>query len=70
VRAYSADADAFVVKLDAGGALVWNTFLGGSGTDYGLLRRRGGNGKVYVREATAPWSWGTPERAFTATYDA
>jgi len=69
VRAYSADADAFVVKLDAGGALVWNTFLGGSGTDYGYSVAVDGNGKVYVGGHSAV-SWGTPERAFTATYDA
>lgn len=28
VRAYSGDWDAFAAKLDANGALVWNTFLG------------------------------------------
>ena len=32
VRAYTAGVDAFVAKLDSSGALVWNTFLGGSGT--------------------------------------
>jgi hypothetical protein len=69
VRAYNADADAFVVKLDAGGALVWNTFLGGSGIDYGYSIAVDGNGKIYVGGHGSA-SWGTPERAYTAGYDA
>ncbi len=35
VRAYTASFDAFAAKLDSSGNLVWNTFLGGSGSDVG-----------------------------------
>ncbi len=69
IRAYTADADAFVVKLEAGGGLLWNTFLGGSGIDYGYSVAVDGNGNVYVGgHSTA--AWGTPERAYTSGYDA
>lgn len=33
VRAYSGKGDAFVAKLSANGALLWNTFLGGTTTN-------------------------------------
>ena len=32
---HGGDADAFLVKLDAGGALQWATYLGGVSSDYG-----------------------------------
>lgn len=48
VRPYTAGMDAFVAKLDASGALVWNTFLGGPGGDYGKAIAVDRNGNVYV----------------------
>ncbi len=69
VRAYTANADGFVVKLDANGGFLWNTFLGGPGIDYGYSVAVDGNGNVYLGgHSTA--SWGTPERAYTSGYDA
>ena len=48
VRAFSGGYDAFAVKLTPAGALIWNTFLGGSGTDDGLAIAVDGSGNVYV----------------------
>ncbi len=69
IRAYTGDADAFAVKLDAGGGLLWNTFLGGSGIDYGYSVAVDGSGNVYVGGHSSA-AWGTPERAYTSGYDA
>ena len=41
VRAYSSGNDAFAAKLTSSGTLSWNTFLGGSGNDYGYAIARG-----------------------------
>ena len=35
VRAYTSGNDTFAAKLYGNGTLLWNTFLGGSGSDYG-----------------------------------
>jgi hypothetical protein len=40
--------DAFVAKVDSTGALVWNTFLGGGGADFGQAIALDENGNVYV----------------------
>src|SRR5712692_4103019 len=49
VRAYSGGpVDAFAAKLDSNGNLIWNTFLGGSGTDYGYALSVDISGNVYV----------------------
>jgi hypothetical protein len=42
VRAYTSGLDAFAAKLDSDGSLTWNTFLGGSGSDYGSAIAVGG----------------------------
>jgi uncharacterized protein (TIGR03437 family) len=43
------DVDAFVTKLNpAGSALVYSTYLGGSGTDFGNALAVDGSGNVYV----------------------
>src|SRR5207237_8729 len=34
VRPFSGGRDGFVAKLDPTGTLIWNTFLGGSGTGF------------------------------------
>ena len=41
-------ADAFVAKLSNAGTLLWHTFLGGSGVDYGTGLAIDGNGNIYV----------------------
>jgi hypothetical protein len=69
VRAYTGDYDAFAAKLGSDGSLTWNTFLGESNYDEGRGIAVDGSGNVYVTgysEAT----WGSPERAYTAGYDA
>ena len=62
--------DAFAAKLNSStGALTWNTFLGGSGTDYGNGIAVDGGGNVYVTgDSTA--TWGSPVGAYTGGYDA
>jgi hypothetical protein len=51
---------AFVVKLSNGGALLWNAFLGSSGSsDGGRGIAVDGNGGVYVSGESAA-AWGTP----------
>lgn len=72
IRAHSGNYDAFVAKLDSSGTLTWNTFLGGSGADYGRAVAVDGSGNVYVAgESTATWQ-GTnpPVRAYTNSFDA
>ena len=68
VRSFTVGNDAFAAKMEAGGNLVWNTFLGGNGQDYGYGIDVDGSGNVYV---TGPGNatWGTPVRAYTADMD-
>ncbi len=70
VRAHSGGNDAFATKLDAAsGALVWNTFLGGSGTDRGRGVAVARSGNPYVAGDSSA-AWGSPLRAYTARDDA
>lgn len=48
----SGSADAYVSKVDPLGALVFSTYLGGTGYDYGSAIAVGGNGNVYVTGST------------------
>ncbi len=68
-RTFSADRDVFVAKLDASGNLVWNTFLGGSGDDYGFSIALDGDRNIYLSGFSTA-AWGTPRRAFTGSEDA
>ncbi len=69
VRAYAGDADAFAAKLGADGTLTWNTFLGGSGGDYGRAIAVDGSGNVYVSGLSLA-AWGSPVRAYAGDEDA
>jgi hypothetical protein len=69
VRAYSGSTDAFVAKLDSGGALIWHTFLGGTGYDAGRALAMEGTAAVLVA-GYSDVAWGTPARAFTGGQDA
>ena len=69
VRAFSSGGDAFAAKLDSSGALTWNTFLGGSGSDYGNSVAVDANGNVYVAGYSYV-TWGSPARAFSGFNDA
>jgi hypothetical protein len=55
--------DAFVAKLNNGGALQWNTFLGGSSDDYGYGIAVDTSGNVYVTGESYA-TWGSPVRPF------
>ena len=48
VRAYSGTFDVFAAKLDSGGALTWNTFLGTGAFDFGAGVALDVSGNVYV----------------------
>jgi len=66
LRAYTASvSDAFAARLNGSGTLLWNTFLGGSSTEYGRAIAVTGIGNVYVA-GTSFGTWGTPLRAYTA----
>jgi len=59
--------DAFAAKLDSSsGALVWNTFLGGSGMDHGGGIAVDGGGNVYVTGLSYA-TWGSPVRAYKSS---
>lgn len=60
--------DAFVAKLDPNGALVWNTFLGGGGTDVAKGIGLDASGNIYVL-GHSDASWGVPRHAFTDDWD-
>ena len=73
LRAFSGgNTDGFAAKLDSLGQLVWNTFLGGGGSDSsnGIAGEDEGNaiavdgsGNIYVSGISRA-SWGSPLRAF------
>jgi hypothetical protein len=59
IRAFGTSPDAFVAKLDPSGALLWNTFLGGTGRDTGAAVTADAGGNVDL----TGWSdvtWGSP----------
>ncbi len=49
--------DAFVAQLDSSGAVVWNTFLGGTGDDWSLGIAADGRGNLYTT-GSSDSSWG------------
>lgn len=65
LSAYSANLDAFVVKVNPNGTVTWNTFLGGSEVDTGNAIAADAMGDIYVGGAGGT-SWGTPVRAYNS----
>jgi hypothetical protein len=61
---FTGSSDVFVAKLNSSGALIWNTFLGGTGTDMGLGIEVGANGNIYITGQSSA-SWGTPVNAYS-----
>ena len=70
LRAYTSGYDGFAARLASDGTLTWNTFLGGSGNDWGHALAVDGSGDVYVA-GRSDATWGSPVRPFTSGgYDA
>jgi hypothetical protein len=69
VRAYSLGSDVFVAKMDRMGNLLWSTFLGGSGADYGYGVAVDESSNVYVT-GYSDTTWGNPRMAYTDKHDA
>jgi hypothetical protein len=68
VNPFSGGNDILVVKLDTDGALLWNTFLGGAGSDIGSGIALGANGTVYITgESYTTWGW--PASPFAGNAD-
>lgn len=63
IRKYSGDNDIFVAKLNASGTLLWNTFLGGSGSDTWAHITISGSNIFVIGESTSTWD--TPLQPFT-----
>ena len=59
IRAFSGNNDQYVAKLGPDGALLWNTFLGGTGHDYNSSLTVDSTGNSYVVGVSLA-SWGTP----------
>ncbi|HWQ32378.1 MAG TPA: FG-GAP-like repeat-containing protein [Blastocatellia bacterium] len=56
--AWGGSNDAFLVKLNpAGSALVWSTYLGGSGTDSARALALDGSGNAYLTGDTDSWDF-------------
>jgi len=60
--------DAFAMMLNGNGARLWNTFLGGSGSDIAVGIVIDTAGSLYVA-GTSDAAWGTAIRAYTALTD-
>jgi hypothetical protein len=68
-NAFVGNFDAYAAALDGEGTLLWNTFLGGSGIDYGEAIKVNGAGNIYVA-GYSETAWGAPWRAFAGFGDA
>jgi hypothetical protein len=61
--------DAFAAKLSPSGDLLWNTFLGSSGSDdYGYAITLGSDGNLHLA-GTSNFGWGDPRRAYSGSED-
>ena len=68
-HAGNGNSDAFVAKLDSNGNLLWNTFMGSLGYDYGNAIAVDGSGNVYVTGYSLG-SWGTtPVNTYAGSTD-
>lgn len=68
IRPYYMYEDAFLAKLNPDGSLLWNTFLGGGGEDYGRAVAVGENGHCFVTGEGG--SWGSPILPYSMNGDA
>lgn len=66
----SVDSDVFVAKLDpAGSSLIYSTYLGGSGDDFGYGLDVDGSGNVFVAGLTYSALFPTTPNAYDTTYN-
>ncbi len=68
VRAYSSGLDGYVAKLNNSGTLTWNTFLGGSGTDWTKSISVDTSGNVNIGGYSSA-TWGSPVIAYSSGED-
>jgi hypothetical protein len=68
IQEYAGGADVFVAKLEPAGGLAWNTFLGGTGFEYGSGIALGGNETLYLTGHSYA-NWGSPVRAYSGGID-
>lgn len=69
IQAFSAGNDAFLARFDGTGNALWNTFMGGSGADFGYgISIDSGGGRIVAGRSDA--SWGNPLRAYSSNTDA
>jgi hypothetical protein len=68
LQPYNGLTDGFAAQLNPSGALQWNTFIGGSDSDYSYAIALAGPGAVYMAGASYA-TWGSPVRAYTASQD-
>lgn len=61
--------DVFVARLDPNGALIWNSFEGGSEDEWGGAIALDANVRVFVTGVSTT-SWGHPVRAYSGSFDA
>ena len=61
------ESDALVAKLNTSGELLWHTFMGSAGEDYGLGIAVDGNGNAYF-SGNSPATWGTPINPFVSEF--
>lgn len=68
LKALESGRDAFVAKLDANGNLIWNTFVGGTGHEFGYAVAATSDGGVVIIGEGGP-SWGNPIRQLAGITD-
>lgn len=69
LRAYAGGIDAFVAMFNSNGVLQWNTFLGGTGNDYGYGITVDNSGNIYIA-GYSERTWGSPVVGYSGNADA
>lgn len=69
INPYKSDWDAFVVKLNSNGSLLWNTFMGSNVYDCGNGITVDASGNIYVTGASYA-TWGAPQRPYAGSREA
>jgi len=69
VTAFAGSNDAFVANFNSNGELQWNTFLGGTGNDYGYGIVLDSSGNIYIT-GYSERTWGSPVVGYSGNADA